>query len=158
MEPSWMRKVFIYRLFSKGDQPWRICMEDIRNAFTLVLETRVRKRLKPCAVFERTHREVLKLLGSKARFQTAHRRGDKSNGISRAVLCLLQHDLCRTALEAIQQSESSRDSGAGSCAVRPRGLVFFKRICQIDIDNKDSTMSHEAAGEISHAMEYSSAR
>ncbi|XP_032993539.1 transcription initiation factor TFIID subunit 1-like [Lacerta agilis] len=58
---------------------------------------------------------------------------------------------------SIQRSESSRDSGAGSCAVRPRQPHVLQENMQIDTDNKDSTMSYEAAGEISHAMEYSSA-
>uniref|UniRef100_A0A670KHK3 Bromo domain-containing protein n=1 Tax=Podarcis muralis TaxID=64176 RepID=A0A670KHK3_PODMU len=58
----------------------------------------------------------------------------------------------------IQQSESSRDSGAGSSAVRPRQPCVLQENVQIDKDNKDSMMSYEAAGKISHAMEYSSAR
>ncbi|XP_053230866.1 transcription initiation factor TFIID subunit 1 [Podarcis raffonei] len=57
----------------------------------------------------------------------------------------------------IQQSESSRDSGAGSSAVRPRQPFVLQENVQIDKDNKDSMMSYEAAGKISHAMEYSSA-
>nr|XP_028570735.1 transcription initiation factor TFIID subunit 1 isoform X2 [Podarcis muralis] len=57
----------------------------------------------------------------------------------------------------IQQSESSRDSGAGSSAVRPRQPCVLQENVQIDKDNKDSMMSYEAAGKISHAMEYSSA-
>lgn len=110
-------QVFIYRLFWKSrDRPRRIRMEDIKKAFPSHSESSIRKRLKLCADFKRTggreapggtllatphqrsggsaaasasFRDGLQLVGSEARFPAAHRRGDPSNGVARAVLCLL---------------------------------------------------------------------
>ncbi|GFS23995.1 transcription initiation factor TFIID subunit 1 [Elysia marginata] len=48
-------QVFIYRLFWKSkDEPRRIKMEDIKNAFLSHSESSIRKRLKLCADFKRT--------------------------------------------------------------------------------------------------------
>lgn len=44
-------------------------------------------------------RDGLQLVGFKARFQIANRGRDQSNGIPRAVLCLLQHDCSWAAAE-----------------------------------------------------------
>lgn len=48
-------KVFIYRLFWRSkDNPRRIKMEEIKNAFPSHSESSIRKRLKQCADFKRT--------------------------------------------------------------------------------------------------------
>jgi len=48
-------QVFIYRLFWKSrDNPRRIRMDDIKQAFPAHSESSIRKRLKQCADFKRT--------------------------------------------------------------------------------------------------------
>lgn len=44
-------------------------------------------------------RHGLKLVGAEIGFPLTHRRRDQSYGVSRAVLCLLQHDSCGAATE-----------------------------------------------------------
>ncbi|XP_034539140.1 transcription initiation factor TFIID subunit 1 isoform X10 [Notolabrus celidotus] len=52
-------QVFIYRLFWKSkDRPRRIRMEDIKKAFPSHSESSIRKRLKLCADFKRTERNL----------------------------------------------------------------------------------------------------
>ncbi|NXD70265.1 TAF1 factor, partial [Eolophus roseicapillus] len=53
-------QVFIYRLFWKSrDRPRRIRMEDIKKAFPSHSESSIRKRLKLCADFKRTGKDLM---------------------------------------------------------------------------------------------------